>query len=264
MFGVRRKSRMRDVGDRALGERREMFDGTSNRTSSLQGLRPGELPGRRTSMFNEDLANRVVEARRQAKLMSTDPGLSGRGITPTPGSRLRPMQPTGLEGRGVRPAPGSRLRPIQPTGLEGRGVRPAPGSRMSPTQTLPTQNRPAQAQASVVQAQQQASAAARPRDARGRFVSPRAAMQSNQTPVTMGPTRRRPLAGIHGNVTHGPVPVTMGPTQNKKIAAPAMAGPRMSRPTKIGLGIGAAAAVGVLMNRGGRPADRGRQSSYRY
>ena len=109
--------------------------------------------------------------------------------------------------------------------------------------------------------------------------------------VTMGQTRRRPLAGIHGNVVHGPTPVTMGatrkrpvvplssyagqvnrtglnvpmgPSQNRAIAAAAKAGPRMTMPTKIGLGIGAAAAVGVLMNRSGSPSDRGRQSSYRY
>ena len=71
--------------------------------------------------------------------------------------------------------------------------------------------------------------------------------------------QRFPLAGRASGVRP---PKASSPP--KGIAAAAKAGPRMSMPTKIGLGVGAAAAVGVLMNRSGSPSDRGRQSIHRY
>lgn len=80
----------------------------------------------------------VLEARRQAKLASTDPGLSTRGRVNAPGRGSRGPVRGGLETRGVRPEPGSRSagRPIKTRsqgnrglGLETRGTRPAAGTR---------------------------------------------------------------------------------------------------------------------------------------
>lgn len=68
----------------------------------------GNVPaGGRTSFANY---GPVLEARRQQKLASTDPGLSGRGRVGAPGRAGRAVT-GGLEGRGVRPTAGSRLRP---------------------------------------------------------------------------------------------------------------------------------------------------------
>jgi hypothetical protein len=80
-------------------------------------------------------------------------------------------------------------------------------------------------------------------------------------PPSLPPPTGRPVLNTLPNPSGRPV---AGMPPPKGIAAAAKAGPRMSMPTKIGLGIGAAAAVGVLMNRSGRSDNRGRQSAYRY
>jgi hypothetical protein len=76
--------------------------------------------------------------------------------------------------------------------------------------------------------------------------------------------QQRPLrrAQVHGARTQSALNKA---TQNKPIAAAAPTARKMSPKTRTGLMIGGAAAVGVaLNNRSGRPADRGRQSTYRY
>jgi len=80
-------------------------------------------------------------------------------------------------------------------------------------------------------------------------------------PPSLPPPTGRPVLNTLPNPSGRPV---AGMPPPKGIVAAAKAGPRMKMPTKIGLGIGAAAAVGVLMNRSGRSDNRGRQSAYRY
>jgi hypothetical protein len=53
-------------------------------------------------------------------------------------------------------------------------------------------------------------------------------------------------------------------TGRRAMRAATQPSPGMGRRTKVGLALGGAAAIGVLMNRSGSPSDRGRQSTYRY
>jgi hypothetical protein len=74
-----------------------------------------DLPGRRidTSHRAAEMDARMsqtLEARRQAKLTSADPGLSTRGRVGSPGRGGRPVG-GGLEGRGTRAATGTRMAP---------------------------------------------------------------------------------------------------------------------------------------------------------
>lgn len=116
--------------------------GLGGRQMTSTAVNPRSMGPQSVTMRNESHINRVLEARRQAKLSASDPGLSTRGRVNAPGRAARPVT-GGLEGRGVAPASGTRARPgrgpIGGTGrgLEGRGVRPAPGSRRIPSRNLP-------------------------------------------------------------------------------------------------------------------------------
>ena len=142
----------RGLTDLGNAGKRYMFDAVDevpdaailNPVRSMGGT---AMPGRVTAS-RADYGG-VMEARRQAKLASTDPGLSTRGrvrttaatrgagletrgARPMPGSRVMGPSTGGLETRGVRPMPGTRAggRPIPAGGLENRGTRPMPGTRL--------------------------------------------------------------------------------------------------------------------------------------
>jgi hypothetical protein len=86
--------------------------------------------------------------------------------------------------------------------------------------------------------------------------------RANQGSVGSSPGRGHQVQPKSATPPSAKVPPPPGVnTGNKKGILPKGG---MHRKTKVGLAIGGAAAVGVLMNRSGSPSDRGRQSSYRY
>jgi len=236
-----------------MGKRRNSGGGARNRQASSRGT-SARTPVRPLSSFGGHV-NRTG-----LNVLRGDSSALPQGVTM---GRTRRRLPTGIHGNVVHgPAPvtmgATRKRPVVPiSSFAGQVNRTGSNVPMGPSmsRSLPSFAGQVNRTGSNVPMGPSMS----------RSLSSFAG-QVNRTGsnVPIGPSMSRSLPSFAGQVNRTGLNVPMGPSQNRAMAAAAKAGPRMSMPTKIGLGIGAAAAVGVLMNRSGSPSDRGRQSSYRY
>jgi hypothetical protein len=261
--GMRGVHSAEDIGNAG---RRIFIDGTQPAGGGLDMFTTAPplgtpLPGRGLAS-RADYGN-VLEARRQAKLASSDPGLSTRGrvrttaatrgagletrgVRPTPGSRVMGPSTRTLETRGARPMPGTRVRGASTRTLETRGVRPAPGSRMmGPTRSAPVYGPPKPGPMSPLP----------------QYGPPKPGPMSplrQYGPPKPGPTSPfpRPTASGTGKTASRNVSAANQPRRFKD----------MNPRTRRMLMIGGAAAVGVTAasNRRGQGTSSGRQSMTRY
>ena len=289
--GMRGLHSAEDVGNAG---RRIFIDGTQPAGGGLDMFTTAPpmgtpLPGRGLAS-RADYGN-VLEARRQAKLASSDPGLStrgrvrttaatrgagleGRGVAPMPGSRVMGPSTRTLETRGVRPMPGTRVRGASTGGLETRGVRPAPGSRMmgpsGPAGGSLRNVRQNVNNSQQVRVARQQAAARNARRQKERIIGNIEESKAGNTGGfrRSGVGRPGPTASRGPTVAQPTVTSGTGATAGKSVSAGNQ--PRsfrnMDPKTRRMLMIGGAAAVGVTAasNRRGQGTSSGRQSMTRY
>ena len=277
-------------GDNALlGQHFNSNFGTSMRSGN--GIKSGPAGGR-TSMSNY---GPVLEARRQARLAAQDPGLSTRGRAGAPGRGARPVG-GGLEGRGTRAMPGSRMAPGPmhgPGRAELAGVQRTQAAQKSAQRARILENLDANRAragsgfgARMADSRADAVAGRRQEQLTGRVTRNVEASRAGRTGgfrrgmamVQHGPENPHARMGaMHGpenpharmGAMHGPPRPLVNAAETTGSGAARGGGmmqkfSKMSRGSKIGIGLGLAVAAGVASNRRGEGASPGRQSNARY